>query len=237
MAWIGVAPEPLKQKHLLPSSSSEKDTGVRHLLSAISKASSPEMKTCAAAFQEKLSVEVRILICKCSYIFIFLCVSMILFFPFMSLISIYLRNILICQDGVQNAVEILFKIMLIWKKRGQCSHTRSQKMHGCGRLTCFKHWDQSNRCMIFSLSNFKWNCLIEIISLAEKNSCHMFLRISVVLHASLLCIFQHIKSTCYNGFGFSNAKHIRSNKALFFSQQSILFYQRGSFTHISTYKE
>ena len=32
----------------------------------------------------------------------------------MRLINISLRNILICQDGVQNAVEILCKVMPIW---------------------------------------------------------------------------------------------------------------------------
>ncbi|MCO5567423.1 hypothetical protein L7F22_021114 [Adiantum nelumboides] len=57
MAWIGVAPEPLRRVYLVPPANSETYTAVSKLLHAINGAMSPRIQACAADLGEKLRNE------------------------------------------------------------------------------------------------------------------------------------------------------------------------------------
>ncbi|KAI5065210.1 hypothetical protein GOP47_0019905 [Adiantum capillus-veneris] len=57
MAWIAVAPEPLKKEYLVPPAHSETHIAVDKLLRAINEASSPRIRACAAELGEKIRNE------------------------------------------------------------------------------------------------------------------------------------------------------------------------------------
>lgn len=57
MAWIGVAPEPLKRQYLIPLANSDYHEAVRSLLHAIQEASNPRLQACAVAFGDKIRME------------------------------------------------------------------------------------------------------------------------------------------------------------------------------------
>lgn len=60
MCWLGVSPEPLSRKHLLPDKNDERmiQEAARVLSSAIHDASSPNVKARAVEIAERISLEV-----------------------------------------------------------------------------------------------------------------------------------------------------------------------------------
>lgn len=57
MAWIGVAPEPLKKQHLIPAANSSLNEAVSSLLQAIKVATSPMMQACASSVGGRIRSE------------------------------------------------------------------------------------------------------------------------------------------------------------------------------------